>query len=245
MRISVLVFMLVSLLFILSGIALSIDEESLVLYLSFDKTLEDSSTYKNNGEFKGGTPKWVDGQSGKALDFDGSSWLEIPDSDSLDLPGALTISLWLKWDGAGSNWSPFIAKRISAQIVNYNTWVGSDKWWDYANSVGKPHTDTPIPLDDEWIFLAVTHDGNITVSFYIDGSLDSSKTLATVEPNDSPLCVGQDCTGNIGAGTIDEVTIFNIALTAEEIKNVMEEGVLAVAGRDKAATTWGEIKHLQ
>ncbi len=105
--------------------------------------------------------------------------------------------------------------------------------------------DTPISLGNEWVFLTTTHDGKNTVSFYIDGSFDSEKSQPVGNPNNFPLLVGQDGVGNFGAGAIDDVAIFNRALTEDEIKRLMEEGVkafAAVAFSGKLTTTWASIK---
>jgi len=148
------------------------------------------------------------------------------------------------WDGVGSSWSPFIAKR-QAGGANYQSWVGSDRIFDYYNGIAVVPADTPISLGKEWVFLTTTHDGKNTVTFYIDGSFDSEKVQPVGKPNNFPLLVGQDGVGNFGAGTIDEVAIFNRALTEEEIKRLMEEGVkafAAVAFSGKLTTTWASIK---
>ncbi|MBC8229771.1 LamG domain-containing protein [bacterium] len=148
------------------------------------------------------------------------------------------------WDGVDSSWSPFIAKR-QAGGANYQSWVGSDRIFDYYNGIAVVSADTPISLGNEWVFLTTTHDGKNTVSFYIDGSFDSEKSQPVGNPNNFPLLVGQDGVGNFGAGAIDDVAIFNRALTEDEIKRLMEEGVkafAAVAFSGKLTTTWASIK---
>jgi hypothetical protein len=55
----------------------------------------DGSGNANDGSLHGGTT-WVDGKIGKALSFDGSSgYVEVPDSDSLDVTGKLTLDAWI------------------------------------------------------------------------------------------------------------------------------------------------------
>jgi len=226
----------------------AIEDKSLVLYFSFNEgngdVVKDLSQYKNDGTIEG-NPQWVDGKFGKALVFDGSTKVEVPHDDSLNLTDAHTISFWLKWDGSGSSWSPFISKTSGAEADNYHTWVGSDQIWDYANTNARVSADTPISLD-EWIFLAVTHDGTNTVSFYINGSLDNTAELSTMEANDAPFRVGDDGKGNLGAGAIDELAVFNSALTEEEINMLMEEGseiVTAVNPAGKLSVTWSSLKN--
>lgn len=219
-------------------------------------------------------PKWVDGKSGKALAFsnplDRSSgyFIEVPDSDnSLDLTNkGHTISFWFQWDGKAGvgtkaplgGWSPFISKAYAEYDGgNYATWVGKDRKWDYQNSTGgagkatQKSAKTLLPLDNKWIFLVVTHDGKETVSYYINGSLDSTGTMPLFEVNDAALRVGHDgFSPVVGAGTLDEIAIFNRPLNGKEILTLMKAGVVGITGAPtavqftgKLATIWGRLKY--
>jgi len=58
-------------------------------------TAYDSSGFNNNGTVYGGA-MWSDGKLGKALDFDGvDDYVEVPDSDSLDVSGKMTLEAWI------------------------------------------------------------------------------------------------------------------------------------------------------
>ena len=238
----ILVLSLLGLFLVFCGLAQAIDE-SLVLYFSFDEgqgnNAKDGSLAKNHGKYIG-KPKWENGNPGKAVSYDGAGTFEIQHHNSLNaLKGkGHTVSYWLNWDGQGAGWSPFISKTIG-ENDNFHTWVGKDGIWDYEN--------TPSgPLDGNRIHLTVTHDGEKTVSFYINGKLDkATNPLPTAIGNDSNVLVGDDGKGNKGAGILDELSIFNRALTAEEAKTIYEDGMesfLAVASTDKLTTTWGNIK---
>ena len=57
--------------------------------------------------------------------------------------------------------------------------------------------------------------------------------------------MGDDGKGNKGAGILDELSIFNRALTAAEAKTIYEDGVepfLAIAPEDNLTATWECIK---
>ena len=244
MRRLILSCVILSLVVVFAAIESAIGDNSLMLYLPFDQTLKELSGQGNDGVFDKGNPQWEDGKFGQALLIKQGDFVEIDHDSSLDLKTEHTISFWLKWDGVGSSWSPFIAKR-QAGGANYQSWVGSDRIFDYYNGIAVVSADTPISLGNEWVFLTTTHDGKNTVSFYIDGSFDSEKAQPVGNPNNFPLLVGQDGVGNFGAGAIDDVAIFNRALTEDEIKRLMEEGVkafAAVAFSGKLTTTWASIK---
>ena len=227
-------------------------DKSLVLYYSFDegsgKAVKDLSQYKNDG-VADGNPKWVQGKFNTAIQFDGETMVEAPANTTLDLTGAHTISFWLKWDGSVKGWSPFISKTKSATDDNYHVWVGRDKVWDYENKPhGQAHGKTKIPLDDKWIYLTVVHDGKESISFYIDGKLDNTEKLPTTTAcSDCPFRVGDDGKNNRGAGTIDELAVFNRAVTVAEINKLMNEGsepiVTAVESAGKLTATWGDIRN--
>ena len=74
-------------------------EESLVLYFSFDKEVQDEiqdlSVHQNNGKISG-NPKWDKGKIGKALTFDGTDdQVIVPTSESLDIKNAITMMAWV------------------------------------------------------------------------------------------------------------------------------------------------------
>ena len=242
MKSLILFFLAISLIVMLPIVGLSA-EKSLVLYLPFDGTLNDLSDTGLKGKLKG-KADFIDGKSGKALLFDGKSSVEIPHDKALNLTKAHAISFWLKWDGGGASWCPFIAKR-SAGGANYQSWVGSDRIFDYYNGAAVVSATTPLPLGKDWIFLTTTHDGKDTVSFYVNDALNSKQNAPAGKANNFPLLVGQDGVGNFGAGVIDELALFNQTLTPDEIRNLMKKGVKAFAAAEpisKFTTTWGNIK---
>ena len=207
---------------------------ALVLHLSLDEgqgiDVRDRSTSKNDGTING-RPTWVPGKRGLALRFHGNetnAFIDVRPSESLEIQGAHTISFWLQWNGQGAPWSPLITKR-PVDVTNpdhFSTWVSGEGKFEYRNDHGMPAADGLVGLDDQWHFLAVTHDGQKTLTFYIDGGMAGKKELAATVPNGGPLVVGsgRHLAGDFGAGAIDDIAIFSSCLTAEEIKQLMENG---------------------
>ena len=228
-------------------------DESLVLFLPLDEgrgqKVKDLSTHNNDGTLQGRKPEWVEGKRGKALNFAGGI-IMVPHDDSLNLPGAHTISFWLKWNGQGAGWSPIIAKRPVGAVDpdNYSTWVGKDRIWDYRTDNSKVSAKAPIALDNKtWVFLALTHDGKSTVTFYINGIKDAAVRAQPGFANKDPFVVGsgKGGEGDMGFGNLDEMALFNRALDQDEIDTLMNKGAepfLAVKPADKLTTTWGRIK---
>ena len=237
--------------------------EFLVLGFSFDEgrgraakqgtVVKDRSPAQNNGTIEGGDLQWVDGKFNRAIRFDANGFIEVPHSETLNLGKAHTISYWLKWDGKGADWSPFISKGVGEAAMrraanNFTTWIGKDGMWNYDNLPhglrGKAVADARVPLSRvNWTYFTLTHDGKDTISFYIDGDLHGVAKLRVGFVNKINLRVGDDGKDNRGAGTIDELGIFNKALTEEEIKKLMNTSGFAVEPTTKLTTTWGHIKN--
>jgi hypothetical protein len=230
------------------------EDQSLVLFLPLDEgrgqKVKDLSLHKNDGTLQGKEPEWVDGRRGKALNFAGGI-IMVPHDDSLNLDGAHTISFWLKWNGLGAGWSPIIAKRPVGAVDpdNYSTWVGTDRIWDYRTDNSKVSAKTPIAFDNKtWVFLALTHDGKRTVTFYIDGIKDVAVRAEPGFANKGPFVVGsgKGGEGDMGFGNLDEMALFNRALEQDEIYTLMDKGAepfLAVEPAGKFTITWGRIKN--
>jgi hypothetical protein len=67
-----------------------------------------------------------------------------------------------------------------------------------------------------------------------------------VDPIDGSIMIGARHPGQeFFSGTIDEVFLFNRAITAGEVGSIMEGEFLAVDPLGKAATTWGAMKTLR
>ena len=227
------------------------DEHTVLLY-TFEsgagKTVKDLSGNKNDGELMG--TKWGEGNPGGGLVFGGNAprdFVEIPDSESLDLVEGLTVEMWLyleAWSTAGGTGATKettykVGPRSDKKVLIRMT---TDKHaWGAAVAAGK--TDMPLK---KWTHIAGTYDAKSgDAKIYIDGVLDGEgKIGGNITPNDDVLWLGRGA-GPFLQGRMDEVRISNIARSEQEIQELMNkgiEGVLAVKPQDKLATTWGKLK---
>ena len=222
------------------------DEHTVVLY-TFEtgtgKTVKDLSGNGNDGELMG--PKWGEGNPSGGLVFGGNAprdFVEIPDSQSLDLVEGLTVEMWLyleAWSTAGGTGATKettykVGPRSDKKVLIRMT---TDKHaWGAAVVAGK--TDMPLK---KWTHIAGTYDGKSGEGkIYINGVLDAEgKIGGNITPNDDVLWLGRGA-GPFLQGRMDEVRISNIARSEQEIQELMNkgiEGVLAVKPLDKLATT--------
>ncbi|MCB1097391.1 MAG: hypothetical protein KDN22_17600 [Verrucomicrobiae bacterium] len=203
---------------------------------SFDGDATDSSGNGNDGEVVDGTGEFTDDvpdalAGGQSLDMDGGGYVEIPHADILNIEEAMTISVWVKpegdvsWDGivaknpgdgSGANHAGNFELRLNAGNRNIELLYEQGT----PNSTTSVASDNPIP-EGEWSHVAVTavRDGDIL--FYINGEL-AGEQFATPDfgwINENPLYIGNRA--DIGTtqfdGKIDEVALFNEALSPEEI----------------------------
>ncbi|RKU19754.1 hypothetical protein C6503_07520 [Candidatus Poribacteria bacterium] len=227
------------------------DEHTVLLY-TFEsgtgKTVKDLSGNGNDGELKG--PKWGEGKPAGGLVFGGNAprdFVEIPDSESLDLVEGLTVEMWLyleAWSTAGGTGATKettykVGPRSDKKVLIRMT---TDKHaWGAAVAAGK--TDMPLK---KWTHIAGTYDAKSgDAKIYIDGVLDGEgKIGGNISPNNDVLWLGRGA-GPFLQGRMDEVRISNIARSEQEIQELMNkgiEGVLAVKPQDKLTTTWGKLK---
>jgi len=231
-----------------------IDSKSIVGMWLFDegegKVAKDSSANKNDGK-PIGNPKWVEGRFGKALDFNGSSdYVEVADSKSLDITGDITIVLWLykrpagrgtlvgKWKQVGDVWS----------YVLYDRGEGGGGWRLRWSDQSQTNLEGPYTLpDNEWVHNAATYDGSSMKVFENGEEIGNIAANKQIDVTDNPVWIGNDGYQQHFNGILDEVAIFNVALTKGDIQNIMDEGLeqaFAVADiSDKLTTTWSAIKN--
>lgn len=249
LRIPALIFLTFALILPSSGAEL----KGLVLYLPFDEgsgdVARDLSGNGNDGKLVK-NPKWVDGKFGKALEFDGSNYVEVPDSDSLDMEEEITIAAWIFPKLSGSQWQGVVTKGLDAQ-ENYELLINTGGfmhtgWLFDTGRVWANRGNAGILSAEEWQHIAVTYKPGEWVS-YLNGEVVDTNTSAKgkMVPDDEPLVVGDERPMNrLFQGIIDEVALFNRALSQEEIKEIMNgiKALLDVEPQGKLATTWAAVK---
>jgi hypothetical protein len=178
-------------------------------------------------------PVWVAGRYGQALSFNGNAFVDLGNPAALQLTGSMTISAWIKIgaqpadDGAivaklaGGGWqlktSPDTGVRTAAIQISSN---GSTSIQRYSTTVLQTNT---------WYHLAAVYDAAMRrLDIYVNGVLDNgvlSGTIPAAQFN-APYNVniaqrtGFPRTFNF-LGAIDEVHIYNRALTSTEIQTDM------------------------
>jgi len=240
------------LMFLFVSTAMGMVDDSLVLHLTFDEgggdEIADDSIYSNHGAING-TPKWVAGKSGTALEFDGGGdSVEILSSDSLNITNSITMEMWVKAPVGGEIKQAGIEKggwEIGGCSL-YPVYEGGTvvQFFDLPPACGDAGIRGRGIQDDQWHYVAGTWDGT-TISLYIDGELETSgKCAGKLKTSNQAVHIGSRLARErFLTGTVDEVRVYNRALTQAEIKKDMQTfGALDVSPLQNLAICWGEVK---
>jgi lysophospholipase L1-like esterase len=187
----------------------------------------DSSGNGNDGTLNG-SPVWTTGISGSALDFSGGSdRVLVPDSSSLDVSDQITIAVWVKPRKTGTQ---YVVKKARINVTDgYELSLsGNGKVFARFNQASAGNTyrldsQSFYPNDgNTWMHVAATYDGQ-EIKFYVDGVLETSSSAQglVIATNSNDLSIGaQDDGLNPVDGVIDQVHIYNYALTATDIQDL-------------------------
>jgi len=192
----------------------------------------DSSGNGNNGEaFNAIATTDRLGNANAAIEFDGvNTYIEIPESDSLSPIDAISMFAWVKSEGA------------AGPIVNYCVDCWGVHLWEVTTEAGaldglqtrftirgssrftdRPHMEVPgVMLDGEWKFVGSTYDASTgEASLWANGEQVASINIGEIElATNHPIRVGIGGGGRssrIFKGSIDDIRIYNKALSEQEI----------------------------
>jgi hypothetical protein len=199
-------------------------DANLVAYYKFNEasgtTIYDSAN-GNNGTLTNGASVDARGMwDTNALDLDGGNdYVSIPDNDSLDLGQNLTLIAWIKKDSSYNSWDNIISKK-------------NESLYAYALTMRRHEDDVRLIVNTTstssnggevtagtWNHIVGTYDGSNLI-LYINGKEASSRSTSTSVPvNSNPVQIGAwQGSGSFNFdGKIDEVKIYNRALSQEEI----------------------------
>ncbi len=196
----------------------------LVAAYGFDEgsgtTVTDASGNGNNGTVASGT--WAtSGKFGKAIQFNGTSTLvSIPDATSLHLTTGMTLEAWVNPSTVDSNWRDVIYKANDNYYLEATSSNASRP--DAGLIAGGIYGDaygTAALAANTWSFLAETYDG-ATLRLYVNGiQVAATAHTGAITTSTNPLQIGGDSLyGQYFKGLIDNVRIYNTALTAAQIQ---------------------------
>lgn len=187
-------------------------------------TAHDASGNGNNGVLTNmEAADWVEGKFNKGLNFDGvggsgtgQEVVVVTDADEIDMDVSrpFTLSFWIKPDGT----EVAAIIRKGGQIEIYKS--GSKFYYRLWNPTQTQWSTTYSFTTGQWVHIVATHDGNSAAKLYVNGNLDINQSYSgSPSSTTNNLGIGAYPETSYGInGIMDDVRIFNYALTAEQIK---------------------------
>jgi hypothetical protein len=192
----------------------------------------------NNGTPTGGIT-YTDGEVGQAFDFDGTGYIPVPASPSLDVGAngsGITIECWIK---PAANVNAPVIEWDSAASDGLQLWVANNNTLLFANiedTSGNPHTISfPYIFDtNNFQHVAVTYDkGSGLAALYLNGTAVATNNFGSITPQTSypayQLNIGRRTGQPVGlndtyGGLIDELSVYSRALSSSEIAAIYGAG---------------------
>ena len=181
----------------------------------------DSSGSELHGMLKG-DPAWVTGRIGQGIELDGDGdYVDLGSKSEFNLVHQISVACWIKVNAFDKEWQALVTKgdsswRLSRGLENNLHFGCTGMWPEWVH--GKKDVN-----DGQWHHVVGTFDGN-RLSLYVDGQLDTSATLIAnprkIHVTDDPVYIGANVQeeGRNWNGLVDEVRIYNYALSEEEIQ---------------------------
>jgi len=212
----------------------------------------DFSGNGNNGTIYN-SPQWINGKRGSALQFNvsgSSQYIDLGNNPTISSLTNLTLSAWINVQAVGS-----YTDVISSLRDCCGAYKGYGLVLDGSNNpylqIGDPSgglwylTDPhPQPVG-KWVHLTATYDGSI-VKFYVNGVLDYSVSYSggigtPATYNTAIGGLGMNPAAFSYHGSIDDVRIYNRALSATEIATLYNAGEVKINSSRNNVLTSGLV----
>jgi hypothetical protein len=191
----------------------------------------DSSGNEHDGTCSDGCPSaGLQGRIGLAVAFDGGDdVIIIPHDAGVDLE-ALTVGAWIMPLSLEADTQALIRKGSTSNGDNYEIYLEGGRIHYRVGfgdcQAGPRHGQSKgSVIPNAWNHVMMTFQGD-QLTLYLNGSLDSrwapAGSKSGVCQNDEPLRIGAGPVTRAFAGRIDEVTLYDHALTAREVRDIFE-----------------------
>ncbi len=200
---------------------INLEQKGLFGYWKFDNNAEDSSGYNNHGRWVG-KEQYNNGILGKAAFVNGYSYITVSHSPSMDVgKEAFSFGAWVNFIGKkdGKN-QHFLNKRTGGKGIFWDMYLSSEGSNINSEIAGRSYDNPPSGmLPNTWHHIFLIRDSFGFVAVYIDGKLIKNKYMPGDSSNTHSFNIG-NLEGSLEQGfigLIDEVVIYNRALTMKEV----------------------------
>lgn len=196
----------------------------------------DKSGNNNNGTLTNG-PKTTIGKIGQALNFDGSNDYVI--SSVTPPPSNITVSFWIKTQSKSNGVMYFANGALDVTVYDRQIYIDSSgrikaRWWNsnLTNNLQGWLTGNTSITNNLWHHIVIINNTVNGKTIYLDGVLDGSDSTvytgyngyATPKLHFGVSRNDQDFGSDYLNGKLDDVRIYNRALSAQEIQRLYNLG---------------------
>ena len=210
-----------------SVVSSTLDERALIAHYIFEESLEDLTGNHMHGAFLD-SPTFLTAKKGelrdKALTLDGSSdYMQLP--TALATHKEMTIAMWVRWKGNGSNQRIFDFGNGDSQYMYLTANAASNKMrFGMKNNGEEQYIDISKLSTYQWKHVTITI-SNDSITAYIDGEQKAATADITIRPADfNPIFnyIGrsQFASDPMLKADIDDVRFYNYALSASEVEDI-------------------------
>ena len=170
---------------------------------------------------------WTTGQSGSALQFDGSTGHAETAGPVVDTSGNFTAAAWVKLDRT-NGWLTALGQDGPVMSTFFLQKTGDSNRFSFSTAGGRA-LSTFVPEAGRWYHLVgVRNAATQTHTLYVDGVNQSSFTQCFNPESDGPFTVGRARWGSrdvdFWPGAVDQVHVWDRALNAEEVAELSTSG---------------------
>ncbi|MFJ4915579.1 LamG-like jellyroll fold domain-containing protein [Streptomyces sp. NPDC088726] len=162
---------------------------------------------------------WTPGVRGSALKFNGAGQYAQTTGPAVDTTGDYTVSAWASLDALPGNYATAVSQDGRRTENPFYLQYGQGAF-AFSTPGGKRARAELTPETGKWYHLVGVRDGD-ELKLYVDGSLKATAQAGPADASTGPLSVGRGQyageKGDFWNGSIDQVRVYDKALTAEEV----------------------------
>ena len=197
--------------------------DGLVAHYTFDEgagaVVGDSSGSGNNGTVMG-SPQWIAGKVGGAMQFSGvDDYVDCGNDDSLKIQDAVTVACWIKVAAFSVTWETIVSMGDDSYRLARGPGDGDSAHFGCNGPTGGNISGNSIITTDTWRHVVGVYDGAHSI-LYIDG-FENTRVASTgqidVSAHNLFIAENAQATGRLFGGAVDDVRIYNRPLSPEEV----------------------------
>jgi hypothetical protein len=197
--------------------------DNLVASYSFENNVRDDSGNGLNGTIVG-NPEFVEGIAGMGLLFDGvNDYVDLGNNGVFDITEQITLSAWVNTNDSGNaQHNPYVGKGDHAYAIKHSS-GNQIEFFIYDGDWFAADVRVDDSFNGDWHHVAGTYDG-MELKVYVDGGLGVTKAhegSIEIQSHNLNIARNSEEVDRYYGGVIDEVGIYNRALSEPEIRFIV------------------------